>query len=75
MTRTFIGRQRELTILEQYHNTASAAFIVVRGRRRIGKSRLIEEFSKKTKRHFIKISGLAPSKASNTKVNPDLAKT
>jgi uncharacterized protein len=57
----FIGRQEELKKLLDLSKKKSASFIVVRGRRRIGKSRLIEEFSK----HFDKFYtfvGLTPEK-------------
>lgn len=40
----FVGRKKELEILDQEYKTATASFIVVYGRRRIGKTRLIEEF-------------------------------
>ena len=43
----FIGRQRELTRLLETTSKSSASFIVVKGRRRVGKSRLIEEFSQR----------------------------
>lgn len=55
----FIGRKKELKLLEQYKKKATSSFIVVRGRRRIGKSRLAEEFAKGMR--FIKISGLPPT--------------
>ena len=42
----FIGRQIELNKLRGISKKKSASFIVVRGRRGIGKSRLIEEFGK-----------------------------
>lgn len=42
----FIGRKRELTLLNDSLHKKTASLIVVRGRRRIGKSRLIEEFGK-----------------------------
>ena len=41
----FIGRQEEINKLLAIAQKQSASFVVVRGRRRIGKSRLIEEFS------------------------------
>lgn len=43
--RLFIGRERELGILREYLTARSASLLVIKGRRRIGKSRLIEEFS------------------------------
>ncbi len=41
----FIGREHELSVLEQFLKKETASLLVVRGRRRIGKSRLIEEFA------------------------------
>lgn len=40
----FIGRKRELDLLEQLVKKKSASLVVIRGRRRVGKSRLIKEF-------------------------------
>lgn len=54
----FIGREKELSILREFQNRNSAGLIVCRGRRRIGKSTLIQEFAKKS--HFINLYGLAP---------------
>ncbi|MCD6464331.1 ATP-binding protein [Candidatus Woesearchaeota archaeon] len=42
----FIDREEELDILENEFERDSASFIVIYGRRRIGKTRLIEEFIK-----------------------------
>lgn len=55
----FIGRQEELKKLLALSKKKSASFVVVRGRRRIGKSRLIEEFSKYFDKFYTFI-GLAP---------------
>jgi len=55
----FIGREKELAILNRFLKKRSASFLVVRGRRRIGKSRLIEEFAKQYK--FYSFSGIAPT--------------
>lgn len=56
----FIGRKRELGILEDQLKKKVASFVVLRGRRRIGKSRLIEEFSQSYKTfNFI---GIPPTK-------------
>jgi len=55
----FVGRLDELDRLQHFANKGIASFIVVKGRRRIGKSRLIEEFSKSFK-HYYKFEGLAP---------------
>jgi AAA+ ATPase superfamily predicted ATPase len=57
----FLGRTKELQILDRLMNLKKASFVVCRGRRRIGKSTLIEEFGKKY-RHFYEFQGLAPRK-------------
>lgn len=62
----FIGRQAELKRLQQLTNKKTASFVVVKGRRRIGKSRLIKEFSKSFD-HFYSFIGLAPDKQTTTK--------
>src|SRR3989344_7707475 len=40
----FIGRKRELEDLDLLLRKKSASLVVIRGRRRVGKSRLIKEF-------------------------------
>lgn len=57
MTR-FVGRHWELERLQELLKRPTASFVVVKGRRRIGKSRLIEEFAKDFK--FVSVSGLFP---------------
>ena len=42
----FVGRKKELKDLTTLLNKKTASLVVVKGRRRIGKSRLIAEFSK-----------------------------
>jgi len=56
----FTGRKEELQELEAFLKKKSASLIVVKGRRRIGKSRLLDEFSKNKKTY--KIVGLPPHK-------------
>ena len=56
----FIGRKKELERLELLHKKNSASLVVIRGRRRIGKSRLIEEFAS-GKKHWT-FSGIPPTK-------------
>jgi len=58
----FIGRERELNELRMLWNKSTASLVTCRGRRRIGKSSLIEEFAKSTADNFIAIEGLAPRK-------------
>ena len=59
MQHSFIGRKRELFMLGELFNKKSASLVVIRGRRRIGKSRLAQEFANKTP-HYI-FSGLPPT--------------
>lgn len=44
----FLGRERELTHLHERYRSESAEFIVLYGRRRIGKSELIDQFLRTT---------------------------
>jgi uncharacterized protein len=59
MQHRFIGRKRELQMLADLFKKKSASLVVIRGRRRIGKSRLAQEFSQKVPHYFF--SGLAPT--------------
>ncbi len=65
----FIGRESELAKLKGLFDKQSASLVVVRGRRRIGKSRLIEEFGKDYS--FFQFSGLAPAKGSTRQSQQD----
>ncbi len=56
----FIGREKELAQLRGVLKNRKASLIVIRGRRRIGKSRLIKEFSKPYKTYTF--MGLPPTK-------------
>jgi AAA+ ATPase superfamily predicted ATPase len=56
----FVGRENELRALNDLLERKTASLVVMRGRRRIGKSRLITEFSKGMK--FYAFAGLAPKK-------------
>ncbi len=55
----FIGRTEELAKLREFTHLKKSSFLVIKGRRRIGKSRLIKEFGKDFSSCFI-FSGLAP---------------
>lgn len=48
----FVGRKKELAILEKLYKKSSFEMAVVYGRRRVGKTRLISEFAKERKRSF-----------------------
>lgn len=54
----FIGRNKELHTLRDLLNKRTSSLVVIKGRRRIGKSRLVEEFAKTMT--FYQFSGLAP---------------
>jgi len=54
----FVGRERELDMLREFRKRRTAGLIVCRGRRRIGKSTLIEKFGSGKK--FYEFYGLAP---------------
>ncbi len=56
-----LGRGPELKRLRDLFNQDRASFVVLTGRRRIGKSSLIEYFAKQDYQ-FIKVQGLAPGK-------------
>jgi AAA+ ATPase superfamily predicted ATPase len=58
MKKYFLGRETELNTLETLNKKGGAHLIVIKGRRRIGKSRLAFEFAKNKK--FYHFSGLAP---------------
>src|SRR3990167_5956896 len=55
----FIGRKEELNLLQDLRQKKSASLIVLKGRRRIGKSRLLEEFGHQFPTVFA-FSGLPP---------------
>lgn len=54
----FIGREKELKRLQEFKKRKVAGIIVCSGRRRVGKSTLIEHFGQKTR--FLEFYGLAP---------------
>lgn len=56
---SYIGREKELKILEPLLRKHTSSLIVFKGRRRVGKSRLAQEFAKNHR--FLKFSGLAPT--------------
>lgn len=45
----FIGREKELEFLEEQYKMNKSSFVIIYGRRRIGKTSLIKEFSKNKK--------------------------
>lgn len=69
----FIGREQELTTLAGLIKKKSASIIVIKGRRRIGKSRLVEEFAK---RHafeaFYRFAGISPTQTTTAQSQRDV---
>ena len=45
----FIGRENELQLLEDLYTSSKFEFLVLYGRRRVGKTSLLQEFSKEKK--------------------------
>ena len=58
--RVFVGREAELKRLDELSKSDRACLAVIKGRRRIGKSRLAEEFG--SGKIFWSFNGLAPTK-------------
>ncbi len=65
MKKKFVGREKELKLLHDLMQKPNASFVVLRGRRRIGKSTLIKEFAKEYK--FFAFEGLAPTNKTTSK--------
>ncbi len=58
VTLPFIGRKSAIKRLKLFLDRKTASLVVVKGRRRIGKSRLIEEFAAGYR--FLHFAGLPP---------------
>jgi len=56
----FIGREDHLEKLDALWRKQTASLAVVSGRRRIGKSTLVEEFARRSGCKFVEIAGLPP---------------
>src|SRR3569832_1821698 len=65
----FIGREAEMDRLKGLLKKKSASLIVVRGRRRIGKSRLLAEFGKEMKSLFF--TGTPPGRKTTAQLQRD----
>ncbi len=66
----FVGRETEMARLKGLLAARSASLIVVRGRRRIGKSRLLVEFGKELKTYFF--SGNPPANKTTAQSQRDV---
>lgn len=58
----FFGREEQIEKLNALWRKKTSSFVVIAGRRRIGKSTLVEEFAARSKCTFIELVGLAPDK-------------
>ena len=65
----FIGRDRELAQLKAFYTKRSASIVVVKGRRSVGKSRLIAEFAKG--KSFYDFIGLPPTEKTTAQSQRD----
>ncbi len=66
---TYVGRKKELKKLSSLLQKKSASLVVLKGRRRIGKSRLVEEFAKGWR--FLRFSGLPPTETTSSQRQRD----
>ena len=62
MKNSFYGRGEQIADLERLWSKRTSSFVTCRGRRRIGKSTLIEHFAEVSGARFIMIEGLRPTK-------------
>ena len=69
----FLGRKKELIQLKDLAQKRKASLVIIKGRRRIGKSRLVEEFAKD--KIFLSFSGLAPQGVMNDQDQRDFFAT
>ena len=69
MNSLFVGRQEELQILAKLLKKRAASLVTVQGRRRIGKSRLIQEFAKDYT--FYQFSGVLPQNSTTAQMQRD----
>lgn len=58
----FVGREKEIGSLMSLWDKSISSLVTCRGRRRIGKSSLIEEFARRSADTFIVLEGIAPRK-------------
>ena len=63
----FVGRKDILDRLDGLWRKTVPSLVTIRGRRRIGKSTLVEEFARQSADHFIAIEGQAPGKGVTNK--------
>ena len=64
----FVGRESDLAELSSLWRKRVASLVTCRGRRRIGKSTLIEEFARRSGARFLKLEGKAPEPGMSNRV-------
>lgn len=68
----FYGREEELdSLMHHWHKFNPSSLITCRGRRRVGKSRLIEEFARRSRARFLRLEGIPPGKGVNNQTQLD----
>ena len=67
----FVGRDKELESLCSLLKKRTASLVACRGRRRIGKSTLIEEFARRNHCRLVEIDGLLPREGMTNQVQLD----
>ena len=67
----FYGRDDDFDELNALWRKRTASLVTCRGRRRIGKSTLIEEFARRSGARFLKLEGIAPDKGVSNRVQLD----
>ena len=67
----FVGREKELESLRLLLDKRTASLVACRGRRRIGKSTLIEEFARRNHCRLVSIDGLLPREGMTNQVQLD----
>ena len=67
----FVGREKELESLRLLLEKRTSSLVACRGRRRIGKSTLIEEFARRNHCRLVSIDGLLPREGMTNQVQLD----
>lgn len=67
----FVGREDYLQDLDGLWRKRISSLVTCRGRRRIGKSTLIEEFARRSRARFVKLEGLHPEEGMDNRMQLD----
>jgi len=69
MSLPFVGRAQEIEIIKDLYQKKTASLVVLKGRRRIGKSRFLEEVGRDCR--FIRLTGLPPNSQTSAQSERD----